>query len=38
MVNSVTEHTVKAFDSDINQLRGLVAEIGGQPKLSGKTS
>ena len=30
MVNSVTEHTVKAFDSDINQLRGLVAEIGGR--------
>lgn len=30
MVNSGTEHTVKAFDSDINQLRGMVAEIGGR--------
>lgn len=25
-----TEHTVKAFDSDINELRGMVAEIGGR--------
>ena len=30
MVNSGTEHTVKAFDSDINKLRGMVAEIGGR--------
>ncbi|WP_417610318.1 phosphate signaling complex protein PhoU [Parasphingorhabdus sp.] len=30
MVNSGTEHTVKAFDSDINELRGMVAEIGGR--------
>jgi phosphate transport system protein len=30
MVNNVTGHTVKAFDSDINQLRGMVAEIGGR--------
>ena len=29
-VNSGTEHTVKAFDSDINELRGMVAEIGGR--------
>ena len=30
MVNTGTEHTVKAFDSDINELRGMVAEIGGR--------
>ena len=30
MINSGTEHTVKAFDSDINELRGMVAEIGGR--------
>jgi len=30
MSNSGTEHTVKAFDSDINELRGMVAEIGGR--------
>ena len=29
-MNSGTEHTVKAFDSDINELRGMVAEIGGR--------
>lgn len=30
MANNGTQHTVKAFDSDINELRGLVAEIGGR--------
>ncbi|MEH6757773.1 MAG: phosphate signaling complex protein PhoU [Parasphingorhabdus sp.] len=30
MANTGTEHTVKAFDSDINELRGMVAEIGGR--------
>lgn len=30
MPNSGTEHTVKAFDTDINELRGMVAEIGGR--------
>lgn len=30
MANSGTQHTVKAFDTDINELRGLVAEIGGR--------
>ncbi len=26
----MAEHTIKAFDDDINQLRGLVAEMGGR--------
>jgi phosphate transport system protein len=26
----MTEHTVKAFDDDINQLRGLISEMGGR--------
>ncbi|HEY9092806.1 phosphate signaling complex protein PhoU [Parasphingorhabdus sp.] len=30
MTNSSMEHTVKAFDTDINELRGMVAEIGGR--------
>ena len=30
MPNSGTQHTVKAFDTDINELRGMVAEIGGR--------
>jgi len=30
MTPSTTKHTVKAFDSDIRHLRGLVSEIGGQ--------
>lgn len=30
MANTGTEHTVKAFDTDINELRGMVAEIGGR--------
>lgn len=30
MTNGGTEHTVKAFDTDINELRGMVAEIGGR--------
>ena len=30
MANNSVEHTVKAFDSDINELRGMVAEIGGR--------
>lgn len=30
MPNLGSEHTVKAFDTDINQLRGMVAEIGGR--------
>ncbi|MEO9469476.1 phosphate signaling complex protein PhoU [Parasphingorhabdus sp.] len=30
MSNTGTEHTVKAFDTDINELRGMVAEIGGR--------
>ncbi len=30
MPSSGTEHTVKAFDTDINELRGMVAEIGGR--------
>ncbi|MEW4467146.1 phosphate signaling complex protein PhoU [Parasphingorhabdus sp. JC815] len=30
MTSSGTEHTVKAFDTDINELRGMVAEIGGR--------
>ena len=30
MQNTGTEHTVKAFDSDMNELRGMVAEIGGR--------
>lgn len=30
MPNTGTEHTVKAFDTDINELRGMVAEIGGR--------
>jgi phosphate uptake regulator len=25
----MVEHTVKAFDSEISQLRGLIAEMGG---------
>ena len=25
----MAEHTVKAFDDDISQLRGLIAEMGG---------
>src|SRR3546814_12726660 len=25
----MTEHTVKAFDEDIGELRGLIAEMGG---------
>lgn len=29
-MNSPTEHTVKAFDSDLSELRGLIAEIGGR--------
>ena len=28
--NTTTEHTVKAFDSDISEMRGLIAEIGGR--------
>lgn len=30
MYHSVSEHTVKAFDTDIVELRGLVAELGGR--------
>ncbi|MGI9360986.1 MAG: phosphate signaling complex protein PhoU [Parasphingorhabdus sp.] len=30
MTNGSMEHTVKAFDTDINELRGMVAEIGGR--------
>jgi len=30
MALNETEHTVKAFDTDINELRGMVAEIGGR--------
>ena len=30
MPNTGTQHTVKAFDTDINELRGMVAEIGGR--------
>lgn len=30
MTPSTIEHTVKAFDSDMNELRGMVAEIGGR--------
>jgi site-specific recombinase XerD len=26
----VDQHTVKAFDEDINRLRGLIAEMGGR--------
>jgi len=29
-MNSGNEHTVKAFDTDMNELRGMVAEIGGR--------
>ena len=29
-MNSGNEHTVKAFDTDISELRGMVAEIGGR--------
>lgn len=29
-MNTGNEHTVKAFDSDMNELRGMVAEIGGR--------
>jgi hypothetical protein len=28
-MNSMQEHTVKAFDEDITRLRGLIAEMGG---------
>ena len=28
------EHTVKAFDEDINQLRGLISEMGGRAELA----
>jgi phosphate transport system protein len=27
--NAMTEHTVKAFDTDIGQLRGLISQMGG---------
>ncbi len=30
MPSTPVEHTVKAFDSDMNELRGLVGEIGGR--------
>ncbi len=32
--NNSTEHTVKAFDSDISEMRGLIAEIGGRAEKS----
>ena len=28
-MDSIQEHTVKAFDEDITRLRGLIAEMGG---------
>jgi phosphate transport system protein len=34
MTQNTTKHTVKAFDSDIVRLRGLVAEIGGRAELA----
>ena len=34
MTPNPTKHTVKAFDSDIVRLRGLVAEIGGRAELA----
>jgi phosphate transport system protein len=27
----VNDHTVKAFDEDLNRLRGLISEMGGAP-------
>ncbi len=30
----MTEHTVKAFDDDLNRLRGLVSEMGGRATLA----
>ena len=33
-LSMVTEHTVKAFDADITQLRGLIAEMGGLAELA----
>lgn len=34
MTPNTTKHTVKAFDSDIIRLRGLVSEIGGRAELA----
>lgn len=34
MNTATTEHTVKAFDSDVSELRGLIAEMGGRSVLA----